>query len=334
MPEHAARAHGGTTVPGRTLLRRALLRRTLPPRPRSARRVGGGIALAVVAALTLAGCSGYSAGSSVPAFDAAPTPTDTAIPQHGSTSSDTAERGPVPAPGSFDEFDGPAGAQPDPAHWTQQTGDGGWGNHELQTYTAPNGVLDGHGHLAITATIGEGGQGPYQSARLTTHGKASFDYGTVSARIKFPDGNSLLPSFWMLGSDIDTVGWPMCGEIDVVEAPIDTHRTTHYVHGPKVGSPTTNVQAGNVVMHSTPVSGAFHTYSVTRSPGHVVISVDGRVATDLTPDTAPADLQWVFDGPFDIVLSMAIGGSTPAPTAASPRSSTMLVDWVRYAPAT
>ncbi|MFZ7087579.1 glycoside hydrolase family 16 protein [Curtobacterium sp. RRHDQ10] len=281
--------------------------------------------MALAAAFALGGCSGYSPGNSVPAFDAAPTPSS-----HASASTAPED---TPAPGSFDEFSGPAGSQPDPAHWVQQTGGGGWGNHELQTYAATNGVLDGKGHLAITATMGPGGTAPYTSARVTTHGKASFGYGTVSARIKFPDGGSLLPSFWMLGSDVDTVGWPQCGEIDVVEAPIDTHRTTHYVHGPEVGSPTANVQAGEVVMHEQPMSSAFHVYSVTRSPGHVVISVDGRVATDLTPESAPSNLQWVFDGPFDIVLSMAIGGSTPAPTASSATSATMLVDWVRYAPA-
>lgn len=309
--------------------RAALPRRGASARPAAlVRRGGGAVALAVVAALALAGCSGYAAGSTVPAFDAGATPGAT-----GTSSSGTKHAAAAPAPGSFDEFDGPAGSQPDAARWTQQTGAGGWGNSELQTYSDTNAVLDGHGHLAITATVGPGGGAPYESGRITTKGKQSFGYGTVSARIKFPDGGSLLPSFWMLGSDVDTVGWPRCGEIDVVEAPIDTHRTTHYVHGPRVGSPDTNVQAGNVVMHDRPVSAAFHTYSVTRSPGHVVISVDGVVATDLTPDTSPADLKWVFDGPFDLVLSMAIGGSTPAPTASSPRTSTMLVDWIRSAPA-
>ncbi|KQO63424.1 glycoside hydrolase family 16 protein [Curtobacterium sp. Leaf261] len=322
MPERSAGTRSG--VPARP---GAAPPRGGPARRRAlARRGGGAIALALVAGLALAGCSGYAAGSTVPAFDAGAS----ASPGVTGTASGTPT---TPARGSLDEFDGPAGSQPDAARWTQQTGAGGWGNSELQTYSDTNAVLDGHGHLAITATVGPGGGAPYESGRITTKGKQSFGYGTVSARIKFPDGGSLLPSFWMLGSDVDTVGWPRCGEIDVVEAPIDTHRTTHYVHGPRVGSPDTNVQAGNVVIHDEPVSDAFHIYSVTRSPGHVVISVDGVVATDLTPDTSPADLKWVFDGQFDIVLSMAIGGSTPAPTASSPRTSTMLVDWIRSAPA-
>lgn len=293
------------------------------------RTVSAALGLSVVAALTLAGCSGYAPGSSVPAFDAAPSASATPAGRADPTVDPTGGA----ARGSFDEFDGPAGAQPDPSRWVQQTGGGGWGNHEFQTYAASNGVLDGEGHLAITADVGANGAGPYTSARLTTHGKASFGYGTISARIKFPDDESLLPSFWMLGSDVDTVGWPLCGEIDVVEAPSDTIRTTHYVHGPEIGQPESNLQAGNVVIHKHRLSGGFHTFSVTRTPGHVVIAVDGAVATDLTPETAPANMQWVFDGPFDIVLSMAIGGAVPAPTAATPRTATMLVDWVRYAPA-
>ena len=319
-------------------------RRALRRRSRRIRRsaVASAIALAALTALIVTGCSGLDVGaaSGVPPFTVTPVPT--AVPTANATptapaSSDdgtaSTDGEAVPAAGSFDEFDGPAGSAPNPAHWVAQTGAGGWGNNELQTYTAENGVLDGDGHLVITADIGAGGGAPWTSARLTTHGLASFGYGTVSARMKLPDGESLLPSFWMLGSNIDTVGWPVCGEIDVVEAPISTTRTSHFLHGPGVGAPTKNVQAGGVLNHAEPMSDGFHTYSVTRTPGHVVIRVDGVVGTDISRTTAPVDLQWVFDGDFDLVLSMAIGGSVPAPTATTPRTAQMVVDWVRFAAA-
>lgn len=301
---------------------------------RRTRRPALAVGVALSLALVLAACAPARSGAqSLPTFDArsstaASTATATATGEPAPSQDEA-----VPTPGSFDEFDGPAGAAPDPAHWSAQTGAGGWGNHELQTYTASNGVLDGHGHLVITADIGPDGGPPYTSARLTTHGKSSFGYGTVSARIQVPQGGSLVPAFWMLGSDVDTVGWPECGEIDVVEAPIDTHRTSHFLHGPGEDDPDHNVQAGGILMHTRAMSKGFHTYSVTRSPGHVVISVDGVVGTDITEATAPSALKWVFDGQFDLILSLAIGGSVPHPTPSTPRTAQMVVDWVRYAPA-
>jgi beta-glucanase (GH16 family) len=307
------------------------------PRPRASRlRLPVVIGVAVAAAVAVAGCAPVgSSRATLPSFDAAATagPTADTGTTAGPGAGGTDRAATVPQPGSFDEFDGTAGSAPDPAHWSAQTGAGGWGNRELQTYTGQNAVLDGHGHLVITADIGPGGGPPYTSARLTTHGKRAFGLGTVSARIRVPDGRSLVPAFWMLGSDIDTVGWPACGEIDVVEAPIDTHRTSHFVHGPGKSDPDRNVQAGGVLIHDRPMSDGFHTYSITRSPGHVVISVDGVVGTDITEASAPADLRWVFDGDEDLLLSMAIGGSVTHPTASTPRTARMLVDWIRYAPA-
>ena len=116
-----------------------------------------------------------------------------------------------------DDFDGSAGSQPDAAVWTAQTGSGGWGNDELQTYTADAAVLDGDGHLVITATIGADGQAT--SGRITTQTKRSFGAGTVAARIRLPDGPGLLPAFWLLGDSVETIGWPAAGEVDVVETP-------------------------------------------------------------------------------------------------------------------
>ena len=112
-----------------------------------------------------------------------------------------------------DEFDGPAGTPPDPAWWSHELDSG---NHELQSYTADpaNAALDGDGNLAITA---RGEPDGCTSARLITKGKFAFRYGRVEARLKLPRGAGLWPAVWALGADIDEVGWPCCGEIDVME---------------------------------------------------------------------------------------------------------------------
>ena len=115
--------------------------------------------------------------------------------------------------------------------WGRDLGDGtlngipGWGNAELQYYTdgTANAAIDGKGSLAITAREADGSltcyYGPceYTSARLLTKNRFEVAYGRLEARIKVPRGSGLWPAFWMLGTDIDRVGWPQAGEIDVME---------------------------------------------------------------------------------------------------------------------
>src|SRR6266542_3268035 len=125
-----------------------------------------------------------------------------------------------------DDFDGPAGSAPDPSRWRHDIGGGGWGNQELEYYTnsTRNAALDGNGQLVITARrenpAGFGcwyGSCQYTSARLLTAGTFSQQYGRFEARIKIPRGQGMWPAFWMLGTNIGTVGWPSSGEIDVME---------------------------------------------------------------------------------------------------------------------
>ena len=144
-----------------------------------------------------------------------------------------------------DEFNGTVGSPPDPKNWNYDLGGGGWGNGELETYTnsTQNAFQDGNGNLVIRAIRDSSGN--YTSARLQT-GKSgastqttdgNWQYGMVIARIKLPFGHGVWPAFWMLGENIGTVGWPSCGEIDVMEnigrTPDSTYGTTH---GPGPGS--------------------------------------------------------------------------------------------------
>jgi beta-glucanase (GH16 family) len=228
-----------------------------------------------------------------------------------------------------DDFDGEAGSAPDASRWTFNLGGGGWGNNELQTYTDQNATLDGDSHLAIEATID--GSTYLSSSVVTTH---ALDYGTLSARIKLPTGQGLLPAFWLVGADVGSVGWPQAGEIDVVETPNSTWTSHHNIHGPSVADPSTPVVATSEVDHSVALGDDWHTYSVTRKPGWVLIYLDDLLVASLTPTTVPTGMTWVFDGPFRPILSLAIGGNWPgAPDATTPAVSTMLVDWVRFEPA-
>lgn len=144
-----------------------------------------------------------------------------------SSSADTT----APPPGIVtDDFNGPAGAPPDPALWDYDVGP--WQDDGLQRYTtSPDNVrLDGQGHLVIQARNTPEG---CTSARPVTRGKLSMRYGRVSARIKFPSGQGIWPAFWMLGWDFLDVGWPFSGEIDMMEL-VNNGNTYHVaLHGPQ-----------------------------------------------------------------------------------------------------
>ena len=123
-----------------------------------------------------------------------------------------------------DEFSGAAGAPPRNDRWMHEVGGHGWGNGELQTFTnrTANSVHDGGGDLDLIArrerfTGQDGYTRDYTSARIITKGRFAFTYGKVEARIKSPAGTGLWPIFWMMGDDVWDIGWPLCGEVDIME---------------------------------------------------------------------------------------------------------------------
>ncbi|MBV8928022.1 MAG: glycoside hydrolase family 16 protein [Mycobacteriaceae bacterium] len=231
----------------------------------------------------------------------------------------------------FDDFNGPAGSRPDPAIWSYDVGAGGWGNDELQTYTdnPANARLDGDGHL-ILSTIRQA-DGGYTSARLTTRGKFSFATGRAEARIKVPDGDGLHPGFWLLGADIDRVGWPRSGEIDVMETIDDAGTYNCALHGPDVKGGAWQASGSDV--WPAPLSHDFHTYWVQRSPGSIAIGVDQTQVCTFTAQNVGAQHVWEFDKPFNLLLNVSVGGNYAGPPSSqTPSVATMLVDWVRVIP--
>lgn len=227
-----------------------------------------------------------------------------------------------------DDFDGPAGPLPAGA-WHAETGGGGWGNNELQVYTddPANVSLDGAGHLAITARRDDAGT--ITSARLSTERSFSFTAGRVEARIALPAGAGLHPAFWLLGADLRDVGWPACGEIDVIETLNDADEYHTGVHAPQSGT-ARGQQISAAGPAPFPLAGVFHTYWVERTPGRIVTGVDDVTLMTATPFNLKPDASWVFDAPFFLLLNLAVGGDWPGPPDAStPFPVTMLVDWVK-----
>ncbi len=256
----------------------------------------------------------------------------------------SASPSPVPRPGIpaewqlswSDEFDAPDGSRPDPSRWVYDVGGNGWGNNELQTYTdrAGNARIE-KGALVITArderlTGADGIPRDYTSARLKTLGRFAQTYGRVEARLQIPRGQGIWPAFWMLGTDIDSRGWPECGEIDVMEnigrEPTTVHGT---IHGPGYSG------AGGIGMpfqslDGAPFGAAEHVYAVEWEPGEIRWYVDGRLYQTRKPSDLPATARWVFDHDMFLLLNVAVGGNWPG----SPDQSTifpqeMLVDYVR-----
>jgi beta-glucanase (GH16 family) len=234
-----------------------------------------------------------------------------------------------------EEFDGAAGQPVSPAIWRPEVGGHGWGNQELQYYTdgTGNAALDGAGNLAITVRRPDPRQRrrfggcEYTSARLTTKDRVAFAYGLVQARIRLPRGRGVWPAFWMLGQNIDEVGWPACGEIDVMENFGDDPALVHgTVHGPGYAG-----QAGITASHRAGASLAddFHVYAVHWEPERIRWYLDDELYSTLTPD----DLQgrpWVFDHDFYLLVNVAVGGTfslRPDSSASFPTS--MLVDYIR-----
>lgn len=221
-----------------------------------------------------------------------------------------------------DEFN--TDGAPDPSKWGYDTGTGagGWGNNELEYYTSrPDNAIVQGGVLKITAKVESYMGSSYTSARLLSHGKFDFTYGHVDIRAMLPAGIGTWPALWMLGSDENTVAWPACGEIDIMEqkgSQLNTiYGTLHYPgHSGANGNSATTTISNSTTQ--------FHIYSVDWSPSAVKLSVDGTVfQTVANSPGLPFNLNFFF------IMNVAMGGNFTGPVDPNFTSATMQVDYIR-----
>ena len=234
-----------------------------------------------------------------------------------------------------DEFDAEAGFAINDEFWTCEVGGHGWGNNELEYYTdrTENAVHDGKGNLVITArqeTL-EGstchyGECAYTSARCITQDKVEFTYGRVEARIDIPNGQGIWPAFWMLGANFPEIGWPLSGEIDILENIGETHRVYGTVHGPGYSG------AGGIGSHfdsADNLAEGFHVYAIDWDEYIIRWYVDGELFNWVSINDLDGR-QWVFDHDFFMLMNVAVGGYWPGyPDDTTEFPQEMLVDYVR-----
>ena len=210
----------------------------------------------------------------------------------------------------------------DPTKWTYDLGAGGWGNQELQTYTSDseNAKVEG-GSLIITAKAD--GNGGYTSARLKSQGLYKFKYGRVEVKAKLPAAAGTWPAIWMLGSNFPVVGWPHCGEIDIMEQRGDDKDTSlgtcHWFNTPG----NNNAKYGE----TTPVSNAsteFHLYTVEWTEESIKIFLDDVPFYELTnKNTLP------FNEDFFLIFNLAMGGTDGGTVDPAFTEDTMEIDYVK-----
>lgn len=215
-----------------------------------------------------------------------------------------------------------------PSNWTHETGGSGWGNNELEYYTNRNvNSYIQNGSLVIEAKQENYGGKNYTSARMITKGKRYFTYGKIEARIKLPFGKGIWPAFWMLGENISTVGWPACGEIDIMEL-VGGGVNDKKVYGTAHWYSNGHAQyGGNYTLTSGIFADNYHVFSITWTSNAIEWFVDGTKY--VTIDITPAGLQAFHKNSF-IILNLAVGGNWPGnPDGTTIFPQKMFVDYVR-----
>lgn len=231
-----------------------------------------------------------------------------------------------------DEFNGNSLS----SDWVFDLGDGcptlcGWGNNELQTYTnRPSNVRVEGGNLVITAQREAMGGRNFTSSRIKTEGRQSFQYGRIDIRAVLPKGQGLWPALWMLGDNIRQVGWPACGEIDIMEmigGPAvarnnEVHGTVHWDNNGSWAN-----TGGSTILRQGIFNDNFHVFSIIWDAQRIVWLLDNVPyhQVDITP-AALSELR----GSFFFLFNIAVGGNWPGnPDSTTVFPQQMVVDYVR-----
>lgn len=219
--------------------------------------------------------------------------------------------------------------------WGFEVGANGWGNQEWQNYTAGDNLQVQDGKLLIIARReGEGQKaGDYTSTRLVS--KRSFMYGRIEIRAKMPalKGNGLWPAIWMLGENIKTVGWPNCGELDIMEYvsfdPNNVHSTIHSVANNHMNG--TQVTTGPMELKT--VEEEFHNYGLLWEEDRIdfyLDTVDNITLSFERLENYNKD-NWPFDTPYYLLMNIAVGGTWGGSNGVDDSifPATMEVDYVK-----
>ncbi len=208
------------------------------------------------------------------------------------------------------------------------TGNGGWGNNELQNYTSsPNNSYVSDGRLIIKAE--KVGENAYTSARMKSLGLQEFQYGRVDMRALIPKGQGIWPALWMLGANYSQVGWPACGEIDIMELlghqPGSIHGTAHWGND----YPQWQHQGDNISIYPDTFNDEFNVFSIDWSPNEINYLMNDELF--FTINTSMMNGQnYPFNNPFFFIMNVAVGGNWPGyPNESTSFPVFMAVDYVR-----
>jgi beta-glucanase (GH16 family) len=228
-----------------------------------------------------------------------------------------------------DEFNLGVGKQGNSAYWTYDLGNNGWGNNELENYTnsyANTHIIsdpDATDGLAMQIQAIETGTNTYTSTRMKTEGHIVPKYGFIEARLKIPYGQGIWPAFWMLGSNINSVGWPACGENDIMEN-IGSVLNTNYgsLHAPNFNSTADYVLPSPTVLHTD-----YHLFQTSWTPNNISFLVDGNAYGN---ENINNDAAWPFNEPMFFIMNVAVGGNWPgSPNSSTIFPQTLLADYIR-----
>jgi beta-glucanase (GH16 family) len=211
---------------------------------------------------------------------------------------------------------------PNTAKWGYDLGAGGWGNNEQEYYTSrPENAVVLNGVLKITAKKESYSGSDYTSARLLSKDKFSFKYGKIEIRAKIPSGAGTWPAIWMLGNNINTVNWPGCGEIDIMEhVGNQLNKIFGTLHYP--GRSGGNADGTTIIIPDATT--AFHNYILEWSASSIKIYVDTQLYFTFTNSASTP-----FNQNFFMILNMAMGGNFGGTIDPAFTSATMEVDYIR-----
>ena len=225
-----------------------------------------------------------------------------------------------------DEFE--QDGAPNTSNWGYNTGNGdnGWGNNESEYYTdrLDNAKVE-NGLLKITAKKESYEGFQYTSARLLTAGKFEFTYGRIDVKAKLPAGGGLWPAIWTLGANINTVGWPTCGEIDIMEyVGNNPGHISSALHTASSSGATVNYKANTITNETT----EFHIYSMVWTEESITFLLDDEEYYTYNPSTKN-NQTWPFSEKQFIILNVAVGGNLGGTIDPNFVTSTMEIDYVR-----